>query len=306
MMYQCVVVLALDGKSSNPKIRKESLTNPNLGVGRYFTEVPTPTLDKFFNTGASSFTAKAVVPTDSAQNWGSILTGVLPTKHELTNGKVESGQPYNKNEFPTVYQILATHYSDIKLASFVAWNPINTGIIEQDVKVEFYAPLTHENIIFQTWLRFRHWCKRSDYDSSVVSRVIDYIANSDDQSMRLLLIHLTDVDEYGHHYGYGSELYLNQIKILDTQIAAILKAVKDTTWGERALTIITTDHGGTGRGHGGNSIEELNVFVAINGSDIKPNSTIGEVKNMDCAAVILEAFGVPIPDNFDAVPLLNW
>ena len=38
------------------------------GVGRFFINARTPALDAFFASGAKSLTAKAVTPTDSAQN----------------------------------------------------------------------------------------------------------------------------------------------------------------------------------------------------------------------------------------------
>ncbi|CAG8514617.1 56_t:CDS:2 [Acaulospora colombiana] len=266
-------------------------------------EVPTPVLDVFFASGASSLKAKAVVPTDSAQNWGSVLHGVLPEKHGLRNGDVEAGIPYDENSpYPSVYKLLAQGSDDVKMASYVAWEPINTGIIELSVKVDFYAPLTHENIFWRWWLRFKHHVlKDSVYDRKVVSRVVDYICSPENSDVKLLFVHLTDVDEHGHGHGYGSRPYLNQIKVMDSQIATILEAVDEAGWRDDSLVIMTTDHGGIGRGHGGNSYQEISVFLAVRGISIKPNSKIeNEISNMDCAALILKALGKEIPEWFDA------
>ncbi|RIA84312.1 alkaline-phosphatase-like protein [Glomus cerebriforme] len=283
--YKRVIVLALDG------------------VGRFFTEVHTPTLDTFFASGASSLQAKAIVPTDSAQNWGSILHGVLPEKHGLKNGDVEAGVPYDENSpYPSIYKLLADSSKDIKLASYVAWEAINTGIIELSVKADLYAPLTHESIFWRWWLRFKHnWLKDSVYDYTVISRLIDYIRNPENKDVELLFVHLTDVDEHGHGHGYGSQPYLNQIKIMDSQIATILETLEEVGWKDDSLIIMTTDHGGIGTRHGGNSDQEVNVFLAVNGAGIEPNSTIkSEVTNMDCAAIILKGLGKEIPEWFDA------
>ncbi|CAG8651466.1 729_t:CDS:2 [Ambispora leptoticha] len=281
--HKRVIVLALDG------------------VGRFFTEVPTPTIDAFFASGASSLTAKAVVPTDSAQNWGSVLHGVLPEKHGLKNGDVEAGIPYDENNpYPSVYKMFADR--NFKMASFVAWESINTGIIELSVKADKYAPLTHENCFLRWWLRFKHhYLKDSVYDYTVVSRLVDYIRNPENKDLKLLFVHLTDVDEHGHGHGYGSQPYLNQIKILDSQVATILKAIDEAGWRDDSLVIMTTDHGGIGKGHGGSSDQEVNVFLAVRGAGIEPNSKIeSEVMNMDCAALILKALGKEIPVWFDA------
>ena len=64
---------------------------------------------------------------------------------------------------------------------------------------------------------------------------------------------------------------------------------------------MTTDHGGIGKGHGGNSDVEVNVFLAVRGAGIDPGSKIeSEVINMDCATLILKALGKEIPEWFDA------
>ncbi|CAI2164300.1 11161_t:CDS:2 [Funneliformis geosporum] len=283
--YKRVIVLALDG------------------VGRFFMEIPTPTIDAFFASGASSLTAKAVVPTDSAQNWGSVLHGVLPDKHGLKNGEVEAGVPYDEDSpYPSIYKLLANSFKDIKMASYVAWESINTGIIELSVKADLYAPLTHENRFWRWWLRFKHhWLKNSVYDYAVVSRLVDYIRNPENKSVKLLFVHLTDVDEHGHGHGYGSQKYLNQIKVMDSHVATILEAIDEVGWKDDSLVIMTTDHGGIGRSHGGDSDQEVNVFLAVRGAGIEPSSKIeSKVTNMDCAALILEALGKKTPGWFDA------
>ncbi|RGB29549.1 kinase-like domain-containing protein [Rhizophagus diaphanus] len=283
--YKRVIVLALDG------------------VGRFFTEVPTPAFDAFFASGASSLKAKAVVPTDSAQNWGSILHGVLPEKHGLKNGDVEAGVPYKEDDpYPSIYKILGNSSKDIKMASYVAWEAINTGIIELSVKTDLYAPLTHENVLWKWWLRFKHhWLKDSVYDYTVISRLVDYIRNPENKDVELLLVHLTDVDEHGHGHGYGSQPYLEQIKIMDSQVATILETIEEVGWKDDSLIVMTTDHGGIGTQHGGDSDVEVNVFLAVSGAGIEPNSKIeSEVTNMDCAAIILKGLGKEIPEWFDA------
>ncbi|KAF0477868.1 nucleotide pyrophosphatase [Gigaspora margarita] len=260
--YKRVIILALDG------------------VGRFFTEVPTPTIDAFFSSGASSLTAKAVIPTDSAQNWGSVLHGVLPEKHGLKNGDVEAGLPYDENnKYPSIFKILSNISKDIKMASYAAWEPINTGIIELSVKADLYAPLTHENMFLKWWLRFKHhFLKSSIYDNFVVSQLVEYIHNPENINVELLFIHLTDVDEHGHGY-----------------------AVDEAGWNDDTLIMMITNHCGVGKSHGGSSDQEVNVFLAIRGVGIEPNSKIeSDVKNMDCAALALYALGKDIPEWFDA------
>ena len=243
------------------------------------------------------------MPTDSAQNWGSLLHGVLPHKHGLKNGDVEAGVPYDENSpYPSIYKLLERDSENIKMASYVAWEAINTGIIELSVKADLYAPLTHECTFKRWWLYFKHhYLKYSVYDYTVVSRLVDYIRNPENKNVELLLVHLTDVDEHGHGHGYGSPPYLNQIKIMDSQIATILNTIDEAGWSDDSLVIMTTDHGGIGKTHGGDSDVEVYVFLAVRGAGIEPGLKIeSEVTNMDCAALILKALGKEIPKWFDA------
>jgi hypothetical protein len=128
--------------------------------------------------GACSMNVKAVLPTDSAQNWESILHGVLPEKHGLKNSDVDAGIPYQKgNLYPSIYALL-NGSNNVKMASFVSWEGINKGIIEYTVNAYKYAPITHENIIWRMWLYIKHYLfKAPVYDYTLVQRVVEYIRN---------------------------------------------------------------------------------------------------------------------------------
>ena len=58
------------------------------GGGAYFKYADTPNLDRIFENGAVTYTALVSYPSVSAQGWGSILHGVTPDLHRLTNSVV--------------------------------------------------------------------------------------------------------------------------------------------------------------------------------------------------------------------------
>jgi len=86
---------------------------------------------------------------------------------------------------------------------------------------------------------------------------------------------------------------------MDLQIGEILKAIETAGWSKDSLIIATTDHGGVGHGHGGNSDAESLGFLGLKGNGFKSIENIS-ITNMDCAAIILNALGVEIPSWFDA------
>ncbi|CAG8533058.1 11964_t:CDS:1 [Ambispora leptoticha] len=289
--YKRVILLALDGLGLYAKKLRDA--------GELST------FKKFWENGTNSFQARAQLPSNSAENWGSILHGVVPKKHGLTNDIVNSGRAYDEtNGFESVFKILEKKFGkeqQVKLASFAAWAPVNTGIIELSVPMYRYAPDTNESKPIQWWLWFKHRClNNSTYDGYVVKNACDYI-KKENSDVKLLSIHLVDVDETGHGHGWGGKYYNKQLRKMDARINQILKAIDEAGWTEDSLVIMTTDHGGINKGHGGESKEEVSVFLSVLGSNIQKNGIIeGNVTNMDTAAIILKALGVEAPEWFDA------
>ena len=58
------------------------------GAGSWFKNADTPFFDKIFADGAVTYSALSSKPTISAECWGSMLIGVGPEVHKLTNNKV--------------------------------------------------------------------------------------------------------------------------------------------------------------------------------------------------------------------------
>ncbi|MBQ9717155.1 MAG: alkaline phosphatase family protein, partial [Clostridia bacterium] len=105
------------------------------GAGNFFRDIDTPNLDRIFENGAVSYDVLTSDPTISAECWGSMLHGVTPECHRLSNSLVSS-TPYDPDsEFPSVFRIIRENDPDAVLASFCNWNPINVGIIEDNLGV---------------------------------------------------------------------------------------------------------------------------------------------------------------------------
>ncbi|CAI2173808.1 17694_t:CDS:1 [Funneliformis geosporum] len=279
--YKRVILLALDG------------------LGTFYKKVPTPNLDSFVFLGPE---VRAQLPSYSAENWGSILHGVIPSKHGLTNDTVGLKSYDEKSPYPSLFKLLQQDHNEMRLASFVSWGPINTGIIELSVKMDKYSPEINENFFLRFWL----WIKlrillNSSFDPYVVSKVTNYILDPQNNDVEFLFIHLVDVDEHGHAHRWGSKNYLNQMIVMDSQIGEILKAIETAGWSEDSLIIAITDHGGVNHDHGGKSDDETRVFMGLKCNGFNKEKILEEkITNMDCAAIILNALGFEIPSWFDA------
>ncbi|MBE6540855.1 MAG: hypothetical protein E7672_00185 [Ruminococcaceae bacterium] len=244
------------------------------GAGSFFQNTPTPNIDKIFANGAVTYTAQTATPSISAQSWGSLLLGVTPDLHRLTNGIVGS-TPYDVDSiFPSIFRVIRENDPDAVLASFCNWNPINVGIIEDNLGV----------------------IKDSGNDAQVTKKACDFIAQNDP---KLLFVHFDQVDGAGHGSGYGSSKHLNQITISDGYIGQIYNALEQRGFLETTLFIVTADHGGTpGGSHGGSTPEEMNIMYAAIGHNIVPGGTIPDMQIRDNASIIMYALGYKQPSTW--------
>ena len=157
------------------------------GGGAFFQKTSTPNLDTIFDKGAVTYEWKAVFPTISAQNWGSMLHGVLPEFHRLTNSIVAS-MPYDPaSPYPSIFRVVREAMPEAVLASFCNWDPVNIGIIEDGLGV--------------------HKWNGPD-DPAVADAVVSYLEG---QKPTLLFVHFDSCDGAGHGSGYGSTNHLAAI-----------------------------------------------------------------------------------------------
>ncbi|MBQ8577593.1 MAG: alkaline phosphatase family protein [Clostridia bacterium] len=261
-IYDRVVVLGVDG------------------AGNFFKDTPTPNMDRIFANGATNYNVLTAIPTISAECWGSMLLGITPEVHHLTNGIVSSVPYDTRSIFPSVFRAIRAAYPDCELASFCCWNPINHGIIENDLGV-------YED---------------TDRDIPLTDKICDYLQNHDP---KMLFVQFDEVDGAGHRYGYGTKEHLDRITLTDGLIGKIHAAYEARGFLGSTLFIVTADHGGTpggdghGGSHGGTTDAEKIVFWGAAGKTVVPG-TIGEMVIRDNAAICLYALGVEQPDTWTA------
>jgi hypothetical protein len=247
------------------------------GGGAFFKDTPTPRIDEIFKTGAVSYRTKTSYPTISAQCWGSMLHSVLPEFHRLTNGTVSS-KPFNPNSpFPSIFRIVKEARPDAKMASFCNWDPINVGIIEDNLGV----------------------VKDTGNDPEVAAKVVKYVQNN---NPTLLFVQFDSVDGAGHGSGYGSSKHLASITAVDKLIGDIYDAVKQKNILDETLFIVSADHGGTPEGsHGGDTDAERYVFLGVAGPTVVIGGQIQNPEVRDIAAIAAYALGLDFPQTWTGI-----
>lgn len=242
----------------------------------------TPYLDGLRAEGLYSNQSQAVYPTSSGPNWSSMLTAVSPAKHGVTDNSF-NGDHFD--QYPHFFTRVREVAPSLFLASFVHWTPIHTEIVtDADVSVGGIP------------------------DAQVAQEAAQLLLTGDPD---VIFLHFDDVDGAGHSFGYSPDVpeYLDAIEITDTHIGTVLDALmqrlpytsRATGPAEDWLILVSTDHGGIGTGHGGNSPEELTIFLiasspsVYDGETIMPSPVI-----MDTIPTAMDHLGLPV------LPAWDW
>jgi len=256
MIYKRIAILGVDG------------------MGNFNARADTPCMDELFANGAVTYDALTSVPTVSAECWGSILHGVGPETHGLTNA-IARRAPYDVNSpYPSIFRIAREAMPEAELASICNWSPINSGIIEENL------------------------CMHKDNapsDAEVCEKTLAYLDANDPT---LLFVHFDEVDGAGQ-YGFGSERFLEYITKTDAFLGKIAAKYREKGWAEDTLFIVSADHGGNGYGHGGDSDAEKLIFIGCAGKTVKPGK-LGNMNVRDIAAVAAHALGLAVPESWTA------
>ncbi len=246
------------------------------GAGAFFKDASTPRLDEIFAGQATTLRSKTSYPTISAQCWTSMLHGVLPELHGITNDISENKdiQYPVKSPYPSIFRVARAAHPDAKLASFVSWYAINNGIIEHNLGVEMG--------------------ETKDVDPEIARMTVRYLA---DNAPMVLFVHFGSPDVVGEKIGFGTESQLKAISDLDTYIGWIYDQLKLKDILDETLFIVTADHGGTGKTHGGNTDAERYVFLGVAGKTVA-DGTIVDAESQDIAAIAAYALGLECPETW--------
>ncbi len=251
-------------------------------------EMPTPTFQQLRAAGASTLKAKAVFPTSSSPNWASMIMGASPDEHGITSnrwkrtklvGKSFCGRAKGK-VFPTVFGVLRDQKPDAKIYLVHHWND--------------FARLTDIDAIDQIF--------NTKNEHKTAERAIKIIR---EKQPDFLFVHFDHCDHAGHEFGHSTPEYFASIRVADSLTNLIIEATKQAGSFDETYFIITSDHGGIGKGHGGKNPREVEIPWIVSGPKVKPNHQLPDhtINQYDTAATIAYIFGLQQPDCWTAKPV---
>ena len=169
-----------------------------------------------------------------------------------------------------------------KLQSFFNWSPID-NVVTPNKKV--YSKFIDPAQI--------GW---EEANKQISDACINYLKGNE---VDFTFLYLGFLDEWGHKYGWLSNEYyyaLNQSLLLVKQVISHLS--KDYT------IIITADHGGSDKGHGSNSDDDMTIPIFVMGERCEKGKKYDNASILDIAPTILSVLGVEIPSYWKGTPLI--
>ncbi len=208
-------------------------------------------------------------PTMSAPGWMSAFTGVDTDHHRvIANGDYSMRDPR--------YRTFVARLADAGRHAVVAtsWDEIITRIVEPGAA---QSTMAATDAFSSRWLA-----------SQIRTGTADAYFE-----------HLNDVDSAGHASGFSGTNpdYVRAIERSDTNTGTMLDAVlsRATVASEDWLFVLTTDHGGSGLGHGPMDAANQTIWFIAAGAGVRVGMLpAGETNHMDTAATVLAWLGVTI------------
>ena len=245
------------------------------GLGAAFDKVDSPNFDRIFADNAYRHDAHTEYITTSAQNWGSILTGVSYDTHGFTNDWCEKNERDSSSPNNSIFYYARKAFPDAELISFNNWDAINHGIIENDLGVKKINRGT---------------------DPLVTDAIVRYFEKGN--TPKLMFVQLDSVDHAAHTYGGYSKQYYSAAEKADVFLGDIYDAIDARGLMKDSLFILVADHGETTNGHGGQTKDESSAILAVAGHSVNQTVLNEDVHNRDVSAIALYALGIEQPEHF--------
>lgn len=238
----------------------------------------TPNLTRMMKEGAFTLHARAVMPTVSSPNWASMIMGAGPEQHGITSNEWETAKAAisptavgREGIFPTIFGILRAQRPTAKIAVFHDWDG--------------FGRLFERKAVDQI--------EDSEGPVKATEHAVAYIKKERPQ---LTFIHLDHVDDAGHNHGHGTPEYYAAVEEADRLIGLVLHGLGEAGIADRTIVLVTSDHGGVGKKHGGNTMAEIEIPWILHGPGVTAGKELSTpVNTFDTAATVAYIFGLETP-----------
>ena len=259
------------------------------GWGAYsVSKADMPAVKELMEKGCYTLKKRTVLPSSSAVNWASMFMGAGPELHGYTEWGSQTPELPSRvilkhNIFPTIFQIYRDANPDAEIGVLSEWGGIQFLVDTLSTSHHAVAP------------------DYNKYPTALCEMAEKYIK---EKKPALAAVVFDNPDHVGHVIGHDTPEYYAKLHEIDGYIARIVKAVEEAGMLDETIFIITSDHGGINKGHGGKTMLEMETPFIIAGKGIRQGGEFQEsMVQYDVAATIAYIFGLQQPQVWTGRPL---
>ena len=260
------------------------------GWGAYsLLKADMPNVKGLMENGAYTLKKRSALPSSSAINWASMFMGAGPELHGYTEWGSKTpelpSRVVNKNGiFPTIFQILRDARPKAEIGCLYEWDGIKYLVDTLSLSYHYHV---------------------ADYNKTPKELGDMASAYIKEKHPTLVAVCYDNPDHIGHADGHDTPGYYEKLKELDRYIGQIIQAVKEAGMLDDTIFIITADHGGINKGHGGKTMQEMETPFIISGKNVKKGVCFDDVSMMqyDVASTIAHIFNLEQPQVWIGRPI---
>lgn len=228
------------------------------GLGAYaIPKAEMPTLKQMMEDGSYSLHVRTVLPSSSAVNWASMLMGAGPTMHGFTEWgsktpEIPAIKTTKNGLFPSIFNAVASKNPKATFAVIHSWPGIGY--------------LIDKNVVQQVY-------NMEDNEDKTLEKAIEVIKRD---KPTLTFVHFDQPDGVGHNIGHNTPEYYAELKNVDRRIAQLQQAVKEAGMEKETIFVISADHGGIDKGHGGKSLAEVEIPFIMTGPGVPKGQQVNQ------------------------------
>lgn len=238
---------------------------------------PMPNFNRLMEGGAYTLNNRSILPSSSAPNWASMFTAAGPELHGYTTWGSQKPEipPFVKNQygrFPGLYGLFRDTYPNAECGFIYEWSGMRYLVDSLAVSYFKHAPITDAQ------------------PEGATETAVNYIKEKKPVYCAVIF---ERPDHGGHTYGWETDAYYQEVDVIDRCLGKVLKAVEEAGIMDETVIILTADHGGKGKNHGGKTLDEMETPLVFYGKGVKAGYRITESTMVtDVAATTAWLLGV--------------
>jgi arylsulfatase A-like enzyme len=238
-------------------------------------------VESLMQTGAYTLSAQTIMPSVTLPSHSSMLVGTCPSKHIVRWNEYVPQNGYARGT--DIFDL--AHAAFMRTVMVVGKEKLRQ--ITEPASTDYFAFVDKTDKIVDQY--------------TIAQLAIQQIGIG----FNLMFVHFPNGDLEGHDNGWMSSDQLNAYSNDDESLGYILESLKKRDMYDDTLIIVTSDHGGHDSTHGQNIPEDMTIPWIVKGPGVLPMQITTQVHTMDTAATVAFALGLPIPPEWDGVPVFE-